>query len=283
MSEGGPLVNIPDLSTPATVLIEKVSDAVGGICKPWQIRRVAKAEAEAEKIKALAQIDITELQQRALIRLVHEEGRRQENIESITAQAIPDLRPEAKPEELDNDWLAHFFERCRLVSDKEMQSLWARLLAGQANAPNSISRRTIELVSTLDKADAHLFTALCGFSFNLGIMTPAVYEPSDEIYTRAGINFSALTHLDSIGLISFQNLTPLVEYGKPQRFEIGYFGKTVVVEFENARRGNFPLGKLLLTRAGEELAPLCGAKEVPGFLEYVQQHLKQRGIKFSIE
>ncbi len=56
MAEGDPIINIGELSKPATILIEKVSDAVGGLLKPWQIRRVAKAEADAEKIKALAEI-----------------------------------------------------------------------------------------------------------------------------------------------------------------------------------------------------------------------------------
>jgi hypothetical protein len=44
---GGGLISIPDLSKPATVLIEKISDAVGGIAKPWQTVRVARAEAKA--------------------------------------------------------------------------------------------------------------------------------------------------------------------------------------------------------------------------------------------
>jgi hypothetical protein len=42
------LINLSELSKPATVLIEKISDALGGVFKPFQIVRVAKAEAEAE-------------------------------------------------------------------------------------------------------------------------------------------------------------------------------------------------------------------------------------------
>ena len=85
MAENGSLVNIDfgSLSKPATVLIEKISDAVGGIAKPGQIIRVAKAEADAEVIKARARIEISELEERALHRMVREEGLRQENIESI--------------------------------------------------------------------------------------------------------------------------------------------------------------------------------------------------------
>ncbi|HLL76618.1 MAG TPA: hypothetical protein VK421_15295 [Pyrinomonadaceae bacterium] len=50
MSDGNSIVNLGDLTKPATVLIEKISDAVGGVFRPYQIKRLAHAEAEAEKI-----------------------------------------------------------------------------------------------------------------------------------------------------------------------------------------------------------------------------------------
>ena len=61
---GNNLPSIGDFSKPATVLIEKISDAIGGYFKPYQIKRVAKAEAEAEIIKIEAQIEATELHRR---------------------------------------------------------------------------------------------------------------------------------------------------------------------------------------------------------------------------
>ena len=74
MTEGGALIKIEDLAKPATVLVEKISEAIGGYFKPYQIRRLAKAEAEADKIRAKAQIEITDLHRRALTRFVAEEG-----------------------------------------------------------------------------------------------------------------------------------------------------------------------------------------------------------------
>ena len=45
------LINLGDLLKPADTLIKKVSNAVGGFFAPWQIKRVAKAEAEAALMK----------------------------------------------------------------------------------------------------------------------------------------------------------------------------------------------------------------------------------------
>jgi len=82
------LVNLGKLSKPADTLIQKVSSAVGGIFEPWQIKRAAKAEAEANLIKADSEIKITDLHRRAMHRFVEEEANRQENMETITEKAI---------------------------------------------------------------------------------------------------------------------------------------------------------------------------------------------------
>lgn len=131
MPEGNSLINLGDLSKPATALIEKVSAAVGAIYEPYHVKRMARAEAEAEKIKAIAKIELSEIEQRAVDRFVQQEARKQANIEQITAQAAAALPPEAKVQDLEEDWIAHFFKQCDTVSDKEMQSLWARLLSGR--------------------------------------------------------------------------------------------------------------------------------------------------------
>jgi len=74
------IVNLGKLSKPADTLIKKVSAAVGGVFEPWQIKRVAKAEAEASLIKANSEIEITDLHRRAMHRFVEEEANRQENM-----------------------------------------------------------------------------------------------------------------------------------------------------------------------------------------------------------
>ena len=101
MADGSSLVNLEEISKPATVLIEKISDALGGAFRPFQIRRVAKAEADAKMIEAVAQVEISELQKRALQRFVVEEGRRQDNIEAITAKALPGVGDTADPSKID--------------------------------------------------------------------------------------------------------------------------------------------------------------------------------------
>jgi len=135
MEEGKALINLGELSKPATVLIEKISEAVGGVFRPYQIRRVADAEADAEKIRAVSKIEVTDLHRRAMCRFLEEEGKKQQNIEDITSKALPDVAENSTPEKIENDWLTNFFDKCRLISDEGMQKLWAKVLAGEANMP----------------------------------------------------------------------------------------------------------------------------------------------------
>src|ERR1700682_4064152 len=147
------LIDLGKLSAVAKVLVEKIASAGWLLIEPTQIRRVAAAEVAAERIRALGQIET-----RALVRLAHAEERKPRNAAQVTAGAIPLLGVDAKPQDVDEDWLAFLFERAKLVSDAEMQSLWSRILAGEVNSPGAFSRHTLQVVSGLDKRDAHLIT-----------------------------------------------------------------------------------------------------------------------------
>lgn len=273
------LINLGNLAEPAKVLIEKVSDAVGGAFKPWQIERVAKAEAKAEIIKANTQIVISELQQRALNRFFVEEASKQENIENITRKAIPQLEESANPKEIEKDWLVDFFDKSRIVSDEEMQNLWSSILAGEANRPGSYSKRTLHLMASLDKKDAVLFTKLCGFVWVIGTPTPLIFDSQNEIYTNNGINFSSLKHLDAIGLISFESLSGYVRKGFGKNVNIAYGSKITTLEFPNTEKNDLNIGHAMFTDAGLQLAQFCQGETIAGFEEYSMSEWLKNGIK----
>lgn len=264
-----PLANLGDLTKPATALIEKISDAVGGVFKPFQIVRVAKAEAEAELIHAEAQIKITDLQRRAMQRFLMEEAKQQSNIESITMKALPLLDEKASPQNVEDDWITNFFEKSRIISDEQMQKLWSGVLAGEANSPGTFSKRTVNLLADLDKRDAELFTSLCGFAWMIGNLTLLIFDVESEIYSRAAFSFSSLAHLDTLGLIKFDNLVGFRLLGLPKKATVSYYGRPVDLTFPDDQNNQLQSGKAILTNAGRELATICGAAPVEGFFDFV--------------
>lgn len=264
-----PLVNLGELTKPATVLIEKISDAVGGIFKPHQIVRVAKAEVAAEQIRAQSQIHVTELQRRAMYRFFEEEGKRQSNIEDITRKALPLLEEKSSPQNVEDDWITNFFDKCRIVSDEQMQTLWSKVLAGEANSPGAFSRRTVNLMADLDKGDAELFTHLCGFVWVIGNIVPLVFDVQADIYNRLELTFNSLSHLETLGFIQFENIAGFKRLGLPKKTTAFYYQRPVELTFPNDADNALALGSVLLTRAGHELAPVCGSAPVDGFFDYV--------------
>jgi hypothetical protein len=268
------IINLGELSKPATVLIEKISEAVGGVFKPYQVVRVAKAEAEADKIRASAHIEVEDLQRRALHRFLLEEGTKQQNMEAITAKALPLLGEGAEPQNLEKDWLTNFFDKCRLVSDTEMQDLWSRVLTGEATAPGTFSKRTVNFLGSLDKIEASLFTKLCSFCCSSGGVIAVVFDVSDTVYTDNGINFGSLTHLESIGLVRFDNLAGFRRIHLPKHLRLHYYGEPLDLHFPADSENELPLGKVLLTKLAAELAPICGSQPEPAFLVYLKERWK---------
>lgn len=265
------------MSKPATALVEKVSAAVGGLFRPVQVTRMAKAQAKAALIKAESDINVTDLHRRAIRRWVEEEARDQANMERIVSDALPLLGEHPQPEVLHDDWIVNFFDKCRIVSDREMQALWSRVLAGQANNPGTFSRRTINLMGDLEKRDAEAFMRLCGFSLIITRPVPLVFDVKARIYNENGIDFEVVKHLESLGLIHYNGPGYYEENGLPETIEAAYHGRKVELKLQH-KRNSLKLGHVLFTMAGEELAPISGAMPVPGFLEYAATELRPFGV-----
>lgn len=279
MEGSNSIINLGDISKPADTLIKKISNAIGGIFKPYQIRRVAQAEAEADKIRAVTQIEISELQHRAMQRFFIEEAKKQNNIESITSKSFPMLEEKSKPDEIEDDWITNFFDKCRLISDDEMQIIWSKILAGESNSPGIFSKRTIDLLASMDKNDAELFSKLCSYCFKIAGPTPLIYDYKDSIYSSHGLTFSVLSHLESIGLIQFNLLAGYLRKGFGQKGYLEYFTEKVWIELPLTEDNKIQLGQVILTQVGNQLAKVCEPTLIHGFRNYVKEKWQGYGYK----
>ena len=205
-------ISLLGLDKVAVRLIEKVSDAAGVVYEPTRITRKAKAEAKAALIRADSQIAVDDLQRRAVMRVVSEETQRQSNMEAIIEKSLPLLEQDSSPEGMNNDWVANFFDKCRLFSDEEVQQLWAFVLSGEANSPGTFSRQTVNILANLDEDHIRLFEALSNFTWYISdYPIPLTYDLNHTIYTKPdidaeeiiGINHGIAMELDSVGLVRY--------------------------------------------------------------------------------
>jgi len=232
--------DLTGLGQPITKLIEVVSNAVGTVYKPRQMRKEAEAEAyraellakaEAKKIllEGEAKIDLLE---RAKKRLVYQELTKQENIEDIAEKSIKYLEQNVSDIPVDKDWRTRFFNKAQDISNEDLQEIWAKILADEVSNPGMISLRTLDVLSNLSKADANIFQNACS---------------------------------DLIGkaLISPQNI--FVHHIGSSRYQIR--------DLRHPDRKDFRFRQFLFTKAGQEL---CHIINTPLNQEYFNQLIKYR-------
>lgn len=158
-----------------------------------------------------------------------------------------------------------------MISNEQMQTLWARVLAGEINHPGTFSRRTVNAIADLDQRDCAAFTSLCRFCWRiLDDNVPLIFDQVDDpIYTNHGVNFDSVQHLDSIGLISFQGPGGQFSRRTDPQGEVAYFGERFTLELPAGADGKLVVGRVKLTAIGEELERVSGAEPVPGFKDFV--------------
>ncbi len=209
-------------------------------------------------------------------------------MESITEKALPQLKDDSDPSKIEDDWVTNFFDKSRIVSDDEMQNIWAKVLAGEANIPGTYSRKTINILGDIDRHYAELFQNLCSYActINSDITVPLIFDSSAEIYKNKGIYFSSLSDLESIGLVRFETQTPdifqsilkkqtgIFATDMPKNFSVRYFEYTIFLEMPEEDK-SLPVGKVMLTKSGRQLLSACEVSEVDGFIDFVKEQWKQ--------
>ncbi len=273
------------LTKPATVLINKVSDAMGGIARPYQIERVAKAEAKAAMIRAESEIEIGDLQFRAATRFVQEETRKQLNMENITRKALPLLTDDASPQDMEDDWILNFFDKSRLFSDEEMQELWARILAGEANTPGTFSRRTINIMSDMEKRDADMFRRLCRFLWTFNGEKAIIFFVRDDMYKGNGLSFQDVSDLASLGLIALSEDMVFKDEANASNILATYFSEQARIVLKKVSDSDhmFICGDVMPTEAGRQLASICDTTPINGMFQHTCEKWQRDSHVESVE
>ncbi len=199
--------------------------------------------------------------------------------------------------DIDVDWRANVFDKCRLVHDDDMPTLWANILDGEANNPGTYSKHSVNFVADMEKRDAQLFTELCRYVCEIKYtaenverieFVPLIFDKylhTKPLYVSTMPNYHIrphhLDHLDNIGMIRVvdyaQNAgrdyrTNVINSGVP--IEVNYYGDSIrLSDYPATGMGvplsGLPIGKVKLTQIGSELYPICGSTPVDGFFSHI--------------
>ena len=206
-----------------------------------------------------------------------------DNLCRIVRLAIPQLGEEARPDLITDDWGANFRDKVHTCSDPDMATLWAQLLAGEANNPGSYSRKTVNVLGDMDKTDAKLFSNFCRFQL-MGYSDemerfPVILRLDADVYKRYGITTYSLPALQSLGLIDVAgSLYGRISLGSSVKCGfLAHSGGMLAFVRHDGRDQlcEVNIGHVSFTRTGMEMSNLCLPLRTPK--EFVKYLIAQWG------
>lgn len=202
---------------------------------------------------------------------------------TIADKAALFLNQNAKPNEVDEDWLNVFFDKAKLISSENMQTLWGKILAEEVNAPGTISLSLLNTISMMGRNQALSFCNLVRFcfrEFHSDIYHPLIFIQSDPLaYQNSNITFPILKDLERLGLIDC-NFTNEFCFKKKKVLAAG---NHVIEIFGNPHnRDKILAGNVILTDNGKLLLTLVGdeyKKYRPDVFDFTISKLKKHNCK----
>ena len=139
---------LSDTSNPITKvfrgLLKKIDSATGIMIEGYVslLLEEKKMVVEAKK-SILSEISTDEsidpIERYALVSYTKKFAKEYVNQSKIVIKSGKYLTTDARPENLDDDWLSDFMDKAGKISSEEMQEIWAKILAQEVNHPSSIS------------------------------------------------------------------------------------------------------------------------------------------------
>ena len=235
-------------------------------------------------------------------RVRFQEEKRQANITSVVAEAARKVEGvEVVSSEPDHDWTARFFGDVQDVSSKEMQALWAAVLAGEVVHKGSVSLRALHVLKNVDQATAQYFRRLfscCCYMIgrklgafghnNQDARVPSLdNHPAHNALGDYGLDYLALIRLNEHGLIvSAHDLTSVEPFysftDAGRRFSMPFeFQDTLWILDPDKPAATSWDGKLTgvaLSQAGRDLATAVDLEPVPSFESALRNYFSVRGL-----
>lgn len=286
--------NIIGLEKPLEKLIETVGNAVGVVGNHFfgfdatRIKRIGKAEAEAERKKIIAQ---AEGQQKAIAildragkRFAIEQYNKQINLENIFVATKDELKGKTVSDEpVEKDWTMRFLDIAQGISREDMQKILAKILAGEIQKPGNFSYQTLEVIKFLSQKDLQKFLRFVAISTDIGVIK--LESGGKESLEKYGLTFNDYLELSSIGLF---NQSSMISYDielpalLPLHINIG--GSWFWISHENMETTKkFNFGLYIFSAPGRELRSLlvndANNDKKEEFIREFLEEVQRKGFK----
>lgn len=286
-SQNNPIAPYDRAITETAKVVNRFLEMVHDWASPWQIKRTARAEYEratletAAKVERIIQVaeaesEIEQLKARTARRIVIEELRHQVNREAVVAEAIKYLPDSPPTDSINEDWLNSFFRDCEDISEPQMRTLFAKVIAGEFEEPGAFSRRTVGVVREMTARDIVLLEKACSLFWFLE-MTPrgGPFIPgfiADNEFTNLLYSDQILDLIDAGILHGAVSVTPsagsVLRYGS-HRFRVG-------------DSAHFGIPSITVSVPGQELFRAFDTREHESYLARSLMYFKLPSINLEL-
>lgn len=240
----------------------------------------------------LPEIKQAPIEDRAFRRKKIDELRKQQNMEAIVLRAIQYCSDENITDRADQDWFSSFITFAEGISNKSMQNLWAKILAGEVSKPGSFSLKTLQTFRTMSITEAKLLAKACSLAMsdtrkkNIRVISGAYQVPklfnffNKQRQQQLDLNQSGLSYADILTLadnhLMFEQETESHSFANGEKIQFNYNGKPVSFV---AKKADCILTFYKFTPTGTELAHLINDDADESYLSVLKAGLSEN---FSI-
>ena len=171
------------------------------------VRNIASGKSACEDDDAIfveTDVQFASISERTHSRVRHQETQRQENIEAILSTASSLMGGKINTKQIDPDWATIFFNYAQDVSNKTMQSLWARAMLCELKHPCSISKRSLSFLYHFDVWEITAFKKVANYAFIGANGHPFIFRTKSNPYSHDDIfsEIRLLSHCTNAGMIA---------------------------------------------------------------------------------
>lgn len=272
-------------------LIDVVSQGIGTLYRPRQIRREADAQAYAIRVIGKAHADVdsearimeVETEERISRRIAARETKRQQNIDTVVEMAANNIKEVPVSEEpVDVDWATRFFGIVQDVSREEMQALWAQILAKEVERPSSFSMRTLEVLRNITFTEAEVFEKVAQFVL---LQNGHFIYNDNSVLERFGIRYVDLALMKECGLLQSGDFVSKNYESKPNEDMVTglVYGKYVLLMTIPQGANSVHLPIALLTKVGQEIFSLLNPIESLEYLSAIAENIKKNSPTTKVQ
>lgn len=271
--------DLAGLSEPLTKLIDVIASGCKWIAEPYQIRRIADANAYASSVQSKEDFkqglrdSLLEYTKRSMLSI--REGKQIDNLLNILNFAGQELRAIDKINDtpVSSEWSSRFFDYAQNIYEEEAQTIWAKILAQETATPGRFFKRTLDILHNIEPFEAKWFAELCQFVLD------DTFVHKDIIHSKF-FEYNKLQSMIDCGLlnaqeciISFDNTVDSINFKS-------YYLKKGISQLQPS---NISMSGFTLTDAGCQLYKITQVSSNLEFVKKIQEQIKNNyGLNFEI-